>query len=181
MNFLFLIKAIFMRLFWTDEKFLRKKGVKIGEGCFISTRRIPSESYLIEIGDYVRIAPETQFFTHGGLWSLRKKYNDDSIDYFGKIKIGDYTYIGEGCKIMPGVSIGTNVIVGAGSILTKSVPDNSIVAGNPARIVGKTIDFYEKTKKINIKTKGLTHLEKKKYLLSLSDDMFISKAFLKKE
>lgn len=85
--------------FLSDEEYARRIGVKIGKHCYISTRRFPSEAYLISIGDYVRIAPNTMFFTHGGLWSIRKKYKDKNIDYFGKIIIGDYTYIGEGCMI----------------------------------------------------------------------------------
>ena len=117
-------------------------GEKNGEHYYISTRRFPTEAYLITIGIYVRIAPNTMFFTHGGLWSVRKKYNDDKLDYFGKIVIGDYSYIGEGCMIMAGVSIGSNVIIGAGSVVTKSVPDGDMVAGNPARYIGEFRSQY---------------------------------------
>lgn len=66
--------------FLSDEEYARRIGVKIGKHCYISTRRFPSEAYLISIGDYVRIAPNTMFFTHGGLWSIRKKYKDKNID-----------------------------------------------------------------------------------------------------
>lgn len=72
----------------TDEEYARRLGVKIGEHCYISTRRFPSEPYLITIGNYVRIVPNTMFFTHGGLWSVQRKHNDLSMDYFGKISIG---------------------------------------------------------------------------------------------
>lgn len=167
------IIRFYRKRFWSSEKYARHIGVKIGKDCLISTRNFSSEPYLIEIGDNVRIASDVKFFTHGGLWSQRKKYKN--LDYFGKIKVGNYTYIGEGAKIMPGVILGNDVIVGAGSIVTKSVPDGKIVAGNPARIVGETIDFVERIKKISIPTYGLNREEKRKYLLSLPDDKFIKK------
>ena len=164
--------------FLSDEEYARRIGVKIGKHCYISTRRFPSEAYLISIGDYVRIAPNTMFFTHGGLWSIRKKYKDKNIDYFGKITIGDYTYIGEGCMIMPGVTIGTNVIIGAGSVVTKSVPDNCMVAGNPIKYIGNTEAFYEKIKLHNIGTSGLSFEEKREKLLKLEEDSFVVKPYI---
>lgn len=163
----------------SDEEYARRLGVKIGKHCYISTRRFPAEAYLITIGDYVRIAPNTMFFTHGGLWSVRKKYNDQTLDYFGKITIGDYTYIGEGCMIMPGVKIGANVIVGAGSVVTKSIPDGCMVAGNPIRIIGNTESFYYRIKKMDVKTAGLSYDEKRTVLLSCKEDQFVCKRSLK--
>ena len=52
-----------------------------------------------------------------------------------KIVIKDYAWIGSKSVILPGVTIGENAVVGAGSIVTKDVPDNAIVAGNPAKII----------------------------------------------
>ena len=159
--------------FWRPEKYARYIGVRIGKDCLISTKNFSTEPYLVEIGDYCRIASGVTFFTHGGLWSQRKKHKN--LDYFGKIRIGNYTYIGEGAKIMPGVVLGNDVIVGAGSIVTKSVPDGMIVAGNPARIVGETENFVNKIKQYNVESKGMNYQEKKRYLLSLSQDKFIKK------
>lgn len=176
-----LIKMIRENFFMSPECYARKHGVSIGKGCFISTRKFPSEGYLIEIGDYVRIASKTAFFTHGGIWSIRKFYNDPELDHFGKIKVGSYSYIGENCMIMPGVTIGERCIVGGGSVLTKSVPDGCMVAGNPAKFIGYTDDFYNKLKegKYNTKTGKLSPMEKKKILLTLPDNRFESKPFIK--
>lgn len=115
-------------------------GVKVGKNCSISTKNFPSEPYLIEIGDYVRIANDVRFFTHGGVWSQARKAKM-SLEHFGRIKIGNYTYIGDSCLIMAGVTIGDDVIVGAGTVVSKSIPNGVMVAGNPMRYIGKTEDF----------------------------------------
>lgn len=165
----------------SPESCARNRGVKIGKGCYISTKAFPSEGYLIEIGDYVRIASKTAFFTHGGIWTIRKSYNDPELDHFGKIKVGNYSYIGENCMIMPGVTIGERCIVGGGSVVTKSVPDGCMVAGNPAKFIGYTDDFYNRLKKgeYDTKTGKLSPMEKKKVLLTLPEDRFESKPFIK--
>lgn len=167
-------------LFANSETYARHLGVKIGKGCFIATKSFTTEPYLIEIGDYVRVAPRTAFFTHGGVWSIRKMYHDPNIDTFGKISIGDYSYIGDNCMIMPGVKIGKNCIVGGGSVVTRSVPDGVMVAGNPARFIGYTNDFYERVKSNTaLCCKGMSATEKKKYLLSLDDAVFSHKGYIK--
>ncbi|MCC2591358.1 acyltransferase [Chryseobacterium sp. MFBS3-17] len=165
----------YKKKFYSPEKYAKFLGVKIGDNCLISTKRFPTEAYLIEIGDYCRIANNVAFYTHGGLWSVRKKYNKKNLENFGKIKIGNYTYIGDDAKIMPGITIGNNVIVGAGSIVTKSIPDNVICAGNPAKIVGNIDDFVNKIENFNIPIHGKSAKEKKKILLALADNYFIRK------
>ena len=70
------IIRFYRKRFWSSEKYARSIGVKIGKGCFISTKGFPSEAYLIDIGNYCRIASDVIFFTHGGLWSQRKKYKN---------------------------------------------------------------------------------------------------------
>lgn len=168
--------------YWREspEQFARRKGVKIGKGCFISTKNFPSEAYLIEIGDNVRIASKTSFFTHGGIWSLRKLYNDPDLDHFGKIKVGNNSYIGENCMIMPGVTIGEKCIIGGGSVVTKSVPDGCMVAGNPAKFIGYTDAFYKRLKETSDLGIGRMNAEEKRqYLLSQSDDKFEKKPSVK--
>lgn len=164
----------------TPENYLRKHGVKVGKGCYISPCHLSAlEGYLIEIGDYCRIAKDTEFFTHGGIYCLQILHNDPDLDWFGKIKIGNYVSIGEGCKIMPGVEIGDNVIIGAGSVVTKSVPSGYMVAGNPIKHIGYTEEWYKKLKEVDLKTGRMDMVEKEKYLLSLPNDKFVRKPYIK--
>lgn len=164
------------------EKWARKNGVKIGKNCFISTRGFPSEGYLIEIGDYVRIASHTRFFTHGGIWSLRQYYKNKDLDHFGKIKVGSYTSIGDNCMIMPGVTIGERCVIGGGSVVTKSIPDGCMVAGNPAKFIGYSEDFYNRLNaNKTLHCAQMNQEEKKAYLLSLPDSAFETKQYIKTE
>lgn len=164
---------IYIRYFWSDTKIARHKGVKIGKGSIVTGVSFGSEPYLISIGENVRITDGTKIFTHGGARVLRNKYPD--LDFFGKVYIGDNVYIGNNCLIMPGVSIGSNVIVGAGSVVTKSIKDNSIFAGNPARFISSIENFESNVVPKNLKTKGMSYDQKREFLMSLSNEKFIQK------
>ena len=60
------------------------------------------------------------------------------------VKLGRYTFVGAGSKILPGVSIGNGALVSAGSIVNRAVNDFEIVAGNPAKVIGNTKDLDRK-------------------------------------
>lgn len=157
----------------SPEKLARHLGVSIGKNCLISTRNWPSEGYLITIGNNVQITPYVSIHTHGGAQAIRHLHPD--FDVFGKVVIEDWAYIGAYSQIMPGVTVGEGALVAAGSIVTKSVAPHTVVGGNPARYICTTEEFYERNKQYNVNTKGLTRQDKKKKLLSLTDDMFIKK------
>lgn len=77
--------------------------------------------------------------------------------------------------ILLGVAIGSNVLIAAGSVITKSVPDGQIVGGNPVRKIGEIEQFQIKMMDFDLGTKGMSYKEKKKNLLSLPDERFICK------
>lgn len=164
---------LYIRYFWSETKIARYKGVEIGKNSIVTGVSFGSEPYLISIGDNVRITDGTKIFTHGGARVLRKKHPD--LDFFGKVDIGNNVYIGNNCLIMPGVKIGSNVIVGAGSVVTKSIKDNTIVGGNPARFISNIEEFESKVVQKNLKTKGMSYIAKKEFLMSLPDEKFIQK------
>ena len=146
-------------------------------GSSFGKRHWSSEPYLITVGDYCQLTT-CRIFTHGGGQAVR--HLDSSFDVFGKVVIGDYVYIGSNALIMPGVTIGSHVLIAAGSVVTKSVPDNVVVGGNPARIICSIEEYYEKNKNFNLGTKSLSYSSKKEKLLATPDNLFIKKTRLEK-
>ena len=135
------------------------EGGSIPEDTYFGT-----EPYLIEIGNNVRITAGVRFYTHdGAVWVIRHLYPEyKDVDIFGKIIIGNNVHIGANSLILPGVKIGNNVIIGVGTVVTKDIPDNSVVVGTPGRVI-KTIDEYmESNKDYFLRTKGLK--SKKAYI-----------------
>lgn len=89
--------------------------------------------------------------------------------------IGDYVYIGTGAFVMPGVTVGNNVLIAAGSVVTKSIPDNCVVAGNPAKFICTLDEYIERNLPFNLDSKGLSLSMKKRLLLSVDQSKFIRK------
>ena len=153
--------------------YARHLGVNIGENCLIATRNWSTEPYLVTIGSNVQVTRCVSIHTHGGGNSIRKNYPD--FDVFGKVVIEDWAYIGAYSQIMPGVTIGEGALVAAGSVVTKSVAPYTVVGGNPARLICTIDNYYERNKQYNLETRGYSSQEKRKLLLSLTDDKFVRK------
>lgn len=133
------------------SNYIRSLGVKVGENVsfiihphFFSYPDFGSEPYLIEIDDNVKISFSVCFVTHdGGVYAMKQAYNEPErfIRKVGKIHIKSGAFIGCHSIIMPGVTIGKNSVIGAGSVVTKDVGDNEVWAGVPAKFI-KTIEKY---------------------------------------
>jgi len=146
-------------------KYLRKQGMKIGENCLFNTMSFSTEPYLIEIGNHVAIAGGTEIVTHdGAIWCFRDEI--PNADVFGKIKLGNNVFIGDNCTILPNTIIGDNCIVGAGSVVRGKFPENSVIIGNPAKVVLKMSmqKFLYLQNPGLLKTQNLTDSKKAKIL-----------------
>jgi len=158
---------IFSRLLFliNIERYLKEQGMIIGKNCRLFARHF-AEPFLIKLGDNVSVGTGTQLLTHeGAVWVLRNRLGDDTLDYFARIKIGNNVFIGNYAIIMPGITIGNDVVVAAGAVVTKDIPSNNIVAGVPAKIIS-TVDEYEKKKLgLCLHTKGLSGDARKKAIL----------------
>jgi acetyltransferase-like isoleucine patch superfamily enzyme len=128
---------------FTIENYFRKKGYFIGKNNRIYIRSFGTEPYLIKIGDHCTITTGVVFITHdGGAWVFRREMPE--LNVFGKIEIKDNCFIGINSIILPNVTIGPNSVVGAGSVVTKDVPPNSVVAGVPAKFICSVEEYKER-------------------------------------
>lgn len=146
-----------LRLFFIHSpmkraRYMKEKGVfkNCGDNVMITSRKIPLYSNLISIGNNVWIASNVTFITHDVahyMLNVWKQKNEPQFEEkIGCIKLGDNIFIGANTQILYDVHIGSNVIVAAGSLINKDVPDNSVVGGVPARVIGTFDEFVEKRK-----------------------------------
>lgn len=123
---------------------LRKKGVTLGQRVAIHTRGIDEgHGFLISMGDDVSIAPGAIILAHDASTKQALGYTR-----VGRVEIGSQVFIGAGAIVLPNVRIGNKVIVGAGCVVNRSVPDNSVVVGNPARVISSYDDYIEKNRQL---------------------------------
>lgn len=117
-----------------------KAGLKLGNNVSIQpgVKFDISHCWLIEIGDNVIIAPEAYILAHDT--STKATVGKTRL---GKVKVSNNVFVGLRAVVLPNVEIGENSIVAAGSIVTKDVPSNVVVAGNPAKIIC-TLEEYNR-------------------------------------
>ena len=114
-------------------RFLNGRKIFIGEhnvinrGCVLDGRH-----YTISTGRNVSIGPESVILTLG-----HDPQSPEFVCRGGNVEIGDYAWLGYRVLVLPGVKIGVGAVVGAGSVVTKNVEPYTIVAGNPARVIGQ--------------------------------------------
>ncbi|MCR5609086.1 MAG: acyltransferase [Lachnospiraceae bacterium] len=124
---------------WKKAGLVVGKSFQLEKGSSVD----PSFPWLVTIGDHVTLAPNVQVLSHDGSTKNQLGYTR-----IGLVKIGNNVFVGTNSVILPNVTIGDNVVVAAGSIVSRDVPDNCVVAGSPAKVI-RTIDsFTEKNKAI---------------------------------
>lgn len=131
---------------------IKKKLFKaVGNNFFFQPRIIPDEPKLISFGNNVVVASGVTFVTHDVIDKvLNKMDNNFNYNYYcAPILIGNNVFIGCNVTILPNVKIGNNVIIAAGSIVSKDIPDNSVVGGNPAHVISTFDEYVTSRKKIN--------------------------------
>lgn len=146
----------------------KKEGLIVGKNVsFIDTPNFGSEPYLISIGDNTTISFDVAFVNHdGGTRVIRNlpNQNKETVIY-GKITIGNNCFIGCRTTILPGVKIGDNTIIGAGSIVTKDIPSNSVACGVPCKVICSIEEYIKKHECDFEYMVSMPKQDKKKYLL----------------
>lgn len=105
----------------------------------------------IYVGEYTMIGPNVTISTAGH--PIEPEYRRKLYQYNMPVHIGECCWIGAGAVIMPGVTIGDNTVIGAGSIVTKDIPANVVAVGNPCRVMREINDhdkeYYYKDRRID--------------------------------
>ena len=107
--------------------------IEVGENFFINMNCIILDEAKVTFGDNVFIAPNCGFYTAGHPLDVEQR--NKGLEYAYPITIGNNVWIGAHVCVLPGVTIGDNTVIGAGSIVTKNIPANVLAAGNPCKVI----------------------------------------------
>ena len=139
-----LVRTAYDRFLRPDPvEVLKKRGLQVGKNFHMLREVIIDypHCWLITIGDNVTLAPRVHILAHDASTKIHLGYTR-----IGKVIIGDRVFIGASAIILPGVRIGSDVVIGAGSVVTRDIPDNVLAIGNPAQAL-MSLDSYLARKK----------------------------------
>jgi acetyltransferase-like isoleucine patch superfamily enzyme len=125
--------------------FLRRQGAFRAQGdfCSILPSTLFTDPLYVEMGNNVHFATCTVLGHDGSMAMLNRAYGV-ALESVGPVRFKDNVFVGHEAVIMPNVTVGPNAIVAAGAVVTRDVPDGVIVAGVPARIIGKVEDLVKR-------------------------------------
>lgn len=109
------------------------RNIFVGDNFFANNNCVFLDNARITFGDNVLIAPNCGFYTAGHPFDVELRR--DGLEYAKPIVVGDDVWFGAGCSVLPGVTIGSNVVIGAGSVVNVDIPDGVLAVGNPCRVI----------------------------------------------
>lgn len=107
--------------------------IEVGENFFMNMNCVILDGAKVTFGDNVFIAPNCGFYSAGHPLDVEQR--NQGLEYAYPITVGNNVWIGAHVSVLPGVTIGDNTVIGAGSVVTKDIPANVLAVGNPCRVV----------------------------------------------
>lgn len=125
--------------------------IEVGKNFFANYNCTIIDVAKVKIGDNCQFAPNVSIYTAGH--PLHPVARNSLYEYGIEVTVGDNVWIGGNTVIMPGVHIGSNTVIGAGSVVTKDIPDWVVAAGNPCRVIREiteeAFEYYYKDRKFD--------------------------------
>lgn len=112
--------------------------IEIGEHFFANFNCMIVDCAKVTFGDSVLIAPGCGFYTAGH--PLDTEQRNQGLEYAYPITVGDNVWIGGNVTVLPGVTIGSDTVIAAGSVVNRDIPSGVIAAGNPCRVIRRIVD-----------------------------------------
>jgi len=116
--------------------------ISIGENFFANHNCVILDGAKVSFGDNVFIAPNCGFYTAGH--PLDAERRNVGLEYAWPITVGDNVWFGGGVQVMPGVTIGSNTVIGSGSVVTRDIPSGVVAVGNPCRVLREITEADKK-------------------------------------
>lgn len=107
--------------------------IELGENFYMNVGCVILDEAKVAFGDNVFIAPNCAFYTAGHPLDIEQR--NAGLEYARPISVGNNVWIGGNVVVLPGVTIGDNCVIGAGSVVTKDIPSNSLAVGNPCKVI----------------------------------------------
>lgn len=107
--------------------------IEIGDNFYANVNCVVLDGAKVKFGNNVFIAPNCGFYTAGHPFDVEQR--NQGLEYAQPITIGDNVWIGAHVCVLPGVTIGNNCVIGAGSVVNKDIPAGSLAVGNPCRVI----------------------------------------------
>ena len=115
--------------FWCDYGY----NIHLGKNFYANHNCVILDCAKVTFGDHVMVGPNCGFYT--ACHPIDPQQRREGVEFARPITVGNDVWFGGGCTVLPGVTIGDGCVIGAGSVVTRDIPPNTVAAGNPCRVL----------------------------------------------